>query len=275
VGSIVAEILARMGVSYFILIDFDIVERKNLDRTHGVFPKNLGESKVKAIAESIRRSATSPNVYIDVVQYSICELEGFQTALNSDILLSCVDRPWPRQACNLISYAHLIPVVDGGIKVRTNKNNTKIVGADWRAHTVGNERPCLECLGQYRSEIAKLESEGYLDDPEYIEGMSEKFKEAHENVFPFSAHLAAMEVLQLLSLFIAPSGVADVGLQTYHFVPGRMDVEESKACNEFCFFPGIIAKGDSAGVSVWGSHPKAEEARAATKQRTKSASKSR
>ena len=262
VGSIVAEILARTGISYFLLIDFDLIEDKNLDRTLGVFDSDVGRSKVDSIKEAISRSASSPNVNVEYVQYSICEERGFLEALNCDVIFSCVDRPWPRQALNLIAYAHLIPVIDGGIKVRTNKLNTKIVGADWRAHTVGNERICLECLGQYRSEMAKLESEGYLDDPDYIEGMSEAFREAHENVFPFSAHLAAMEVLQMLSLFIAPSGIADVGLQNYHFVSGRMDVEENAQCQEFCFFPTIIGKGDNCGVQVWSRHPKAEEARA-------------
>lgn len=264
VGSIVAEILARTGVSHFTLIDFDCIENKNLDRTLGIYDTDIGKTKVRAISDAIYKSATSPNVTVEYIQYSICEERGFSEALNCDVLFSCVDRPWPRQVLNFIAYAHLIPVIDGGIKVRTNKLNTKIVGADWRAHTVGNERVCLECLGQYRSEIAKLESEGYLDDPDYIEGMSQKFKEAHENVFAFSSHLASMEVLQLLSLFIAPSGVSDVGLQNYHFVSGRMDAEENKQCNESCFFPTILGKGDHSGIQVWGKHRKSEEMRAHT-----------
>jgi hypothetical protein len=261
VGSIVAEILARTGVSHFTLIDFDFVEDKNLDRTLGVYETDVGKTKVKAISDAIYESATSPNVKVEFIQYSICEENGFLEALNCDVLFSCVDRPWPRQVLNFIAYANLIPVIDGGIKVRTNKLNNKIVGADWRAHTVGNERICLECLGQYRSEIAKLESEGYLDDPDYVEGMSQKFKEAHENVFAFSSHLASMEVLQLLSLFIAPSGISDVGLQNYHFVSGRLDVEENRECNESCFFPTILGKGDNSGVQVWGNHAKAKEIR--------------
>jgi hypothetical protein len=40
-----------------------------------------------------------------------------------------------------------------------------------------------------------------------------------------------------------------------------MDVEENKQCQEFCFFPTIIGKGDNVGIQVWGRHPKAEEAR--------------
>jgi molybdopterin/thiamine biosynthesis adenylyltransferase len=261
VGSIVAEILARTGFSYFTLIDFDGVEKKNLDRTLGIYNENIGEAKVKVIAESIRKSATSPNVQIQKCEYSVCEEQGYKEALDCDLIFSCVDRPWPRQILNFISYAHMIPVIDGGIKVRTNKTNTRLVGSDWRAHTVGPNKVCLECIGQFQSEFAKLESEGYLDDPEYIEGSDVYLpKEFNENVFPFSAHLAAMEVLQALSVLIAPSGIADVGQQNYHFVTGAMDVERGN-CDSNCFYSSIVGRGDTLGLRPYGYHKAAEEAR--------------
>ena len=105
-----------------------------------------------AIADGIRRSSTAPHIKIRCCEYSICEKEGFETALSSDVLFSRVDRPWPRQIPNFIAYAHLIPVIDGGIFVRANKKNTNIAGADWKVQTVGYKRACLECLGQYKTE---------------------------------------------------------------------------------------------------------------------------
>lgn len=131
------------------------MEEKNLDRLTNVFKGDIGRAKVYAIKEAIERSATSPNVSIDCCEYSVCERKGFEYALNCDILFSCVDRPWARQVLNFIAYAHLVPVIDGGIMVRTNKRNTNIVGADWKAQTVGFKRACLECLGQYRTENAR------------------------------------------------------------------------------------------------------------------------
>ncbi len=125
VGSIVAEILARTGVSNFVLIDFDSVEEKNLDRLTNVFSDDIGEAKVSVIAKSIRRSATAPKVEITECEYSICEIEGYKRALDCDVLFSCVDRPWPRQVLNFIAYVHLIPVIDGGILVRTNKRSVR------------------------------------------------------------------------------------------------------------------------------------------------------
>lgn len=262
VGSIVAEILARTGIANFTLIDFDAVEEKNLDRLTNVFKEDIRRAKVLAVADGIRKSATAPKINISTCEYSICEKQGFETALDCDIIFSCVDRPWPRQVLNFIAYAHLIPVIDGGILVRTNKRNTNIIGADWKAQTVGYKRACLECLGQYKTENAVLEISGKLDDPEYIKGLDKsKFLDAHENVFVFSSHLASMEVLQMLTLFIAPSEIDDVGQQLYHFVLGTLDVDRNKECHENCFFQSVIGKGDLAGVTVYGEHTVAVNAR--------------
>mgnify|MGYP001004381015 CR=1 FL=1 len=263
VGSIVAEILARTGVANFTLIDFDAVEEKNLDRLINIFKEDIGKAKVLAMADGIRKSATAPKIKITCCEYSICEKQGFETALDCDIIFSCVDRPWPRQVINFISYAHFIPVIDGGILVRTNKRNTNIIGADWKVQTVGYKRACLECLGQYKTENAVLEISGKLDDPEYIKGLDKsKFLDAHENVFAFSSHLASMEVLQMLTLFVAPSGVTDVGQQLYHFVLGTMDIESNKECHENCFFQSVVGRGDFSNVIVYGEHQVAVAARA-------------
>lgn len=262
VGSIVSEILSRTGISHFTLIDFDSVEEKNLDRLTNVFKDDIGRAKVYAVADAIRKSATSPNVNIDTCEYSVCEKQGYEKALNCDIIFSCVDRPWPRQVLNFIAYGHLIPVIDGGVLVRTNKRNTNIVGADWKAQTVGYGRACLECLGQYKAENAALEMTGKLDDPEYIKGMDQAtFLDAHENVFAFSSHLASMEVLQMLTLFIGPSGINDVGQQMYHFITGIQEADHNKTCHKNCFFQSVRGKGDFSGVTVYGDHGAAVIAR--------------
>ncbi len=262
VGSIVAEILSRTGISNFTLIDFDGVEEKNLDRLTNVFKKDIGRSKVDAIYDAIKRSGTSPKIKIKKIEYSVCEKEGFKAALDCDLLFSCVDRPWPREVLNFIAYSHMIPVIDGGIMVRTNKRNTAIVGADWKAQTVGYKRACLECLGQYKTENAALEKSGLLDDPSYVNDLpNAAFVNAHENVFVFSSHLASLEVLQMLSLLIAPSGISDVGQQMHHFVTGTMETQSSQACHNHCFFPTIIGVGDVSSVIPYGSHKIAEESR--------------
>lgn len=262
VGSIVAEIMARTGIAKFVLIDFDSVEEKNLDRLTNVFDYDIGKAKIEVIAAAIKKSATAPMVEVTECEYSICEPEGYKQALDCDVLFSCVDRPWPRQVLNFIAYSHLIPVIDGGILVRTNKRNGKMIGADWKAQTVGYKRTCLECLGQYKTENAALERSGKLDDPSYIAGLDTKdIIDAHENVFCFSSHLASMEVFQLISLFISPSGVSSVGQQMYHLVTGTLDNTADEGCDENCFFTSVLGQGDHSNIVVYGKHEAAEKAR--------------
>jgi hypothetical protein len=262
VGSMVAEILARKGFTNFVLIDFDRVEAKNLDRLMNVYYADIGKLKISAISKGMRRSKTARSISIREVPYSVCEENGFRAALDCDVLFSCVDRPWPRQVLNVIAYAHLIPVIDGGIKVLTNKDNTVMKGADWKVQTVGPGRPCLEQWGQYTSALATLERNGSLDDPDYIDGMEDKsVVEAKENVFAFSANLASLEVLQLISLVIAPSGISSLGQQTYHMKNGTMDIVRGNPFGEESFCQRLTAKGENTGFVIYAPHFIAEQAR--------------
>lgn len=259
VGSQVGESLARTGFANVTFIDFDSVEKKNLDRLSNVYKTSIGTAKVDAVAEGYFKSATSINHTISKSEYSICEEKGYREALNCDILISCVDRPWAREVLNFIAYCHLIPVIDGGIKVRTNSDNTKMISADWKVQTVGYKKPCLECLGQYKAEFASLEQEGLLDDPEYIQGMEDKTDLlSKENVYAFSSHVASLQILQLIGLIIRPSGIAYQGQQTHHMVLGTTEVNKNLSCNDYCFFKENLGKADSTGVIPYGEHQVAE-----------------
>ena len=150
VGSIIAEALARTGFQHVTLIDFDTVEELNLDRLLHAYPRDarMARSKVKVISRAIRRSATATPFTVATVEHSIVEEEGFRAALDCDVLFSCVDRPWPRSVLNYIAYAHLIPVIDGGILVTASRERG-LHAADWRAHIASPCRQCLECREQY------------------------------------------------------------------------------------------------------------------------------
>jgi molybdopterin-synthase adenylyltransferase len=63
---------------------------------------------------------------------------------------------------------------------------------------------------------------------------------ASENVFAFGANVASLEVLQLLSMVIAPQGIADIGSQNHHFVTGELDVD-THSCGDNCLLLGAIA----------------------------------
>jgi hypothetical protein len=264
VGSIIAEALARVGISRVKLIDFDTVEFVNLDRLlHATsVDARLCRSKVETLARTLRRSATADEFQVDEIERSVGEDEGFRAALECDILFCCVDRPWGRSILNFIAYAHLIPVIDGGIQIE-RKEGTGLWRADWKAHIASPERRCLECLGQYDPGLVSAEREGYFDDPKYIAGLPvDHPMRRNENVFAFSLSAASFEILQMLMMVVAPRGFANAGEQMYHFVPGLFDEPGFHTCKENCLYPGFIARGESTGLIVTARHIMAENARA-------------
>jgi hypothetical protein len=265
VGSIVAEALARTGIARLTLIDFDTVEFVNLDRLLHATRRHarLHWPKVRSLGRALQNSATADGFSVLELEASIAEEKGFRAALDCDVLFCCVDRPWGRSVLNFIAYAHLIPVVDGGIQVVTRPGRG-LWGADWKAHIASPERRCLECLGQYNAGLVSAERDGYFDDPTYIAGLPDDHPiRRNENVFAFSLSSASFEVLQMLMMVVAPRGFANAGEQMYHFIPGIFDEPGFHTCNDGCPYPSLIAKGDRTGLALTASHGRAEDARKA------------
>lgn len=255
VGGMIAESLARTGFEDITLIDFDIVKTHNLDRLNYANARDVGRVKVELLAEFLRARATATSFRVEPVVAAVYQEKGYRAAVDCDLLFACVDRPWGRYILNLIAYAHLIPVIDGGIRARTNRLG-KLAAADWRAHTATIGRPCLQCLGQYDPGHVQMEREGMLDDPKYIEGLPKDHPlKSRENVFAFSMACASLQTLQMLALVLAPLDQANPGSQLYHFVGGCMEEPTFGACHPECLFPSFTALGDYCGIKATGERP--------------------
>lgn len=243
VGSLVAETLARMGFQEFVLIDFDRVEAHNLDRLVTATEVDIGRPKVDCARERIESVRTSDGVRVRTVEYSVAEEAGYSAALDCDVVFSCVDRPRARHILNHFAYAHLIPVVDGGIVARFRDGVYR--GADWQVQSAAPGRPCLECLGTYDPADVSTEAAGKLDDPSYLSGLptDHRFKR-NENVFPFSMNLASLEVLQLVALVTGAAGIHDFGVQRYRYVPGILEQLAPRVCKPGCDVSAHVGVGD-------------------------------
>jgi len=261
VGALVAEALARMGVQRFVLIDFDAVEAHNLDRLVTASEDDIGRLKVDAAADRIRSVATAATVDVRPIPFSVVEETGYRAAVDCDVLFSCVDRPRARYVLDHLAYNHLIPVIDGGIQVRFRRGS--FTGADWQVQTVSVGRPCLECLGGYDPGDVSTEAAGKMDDPSYMSGLPEdhRFKR-NENVFPFAANLASLEILHLIALATGAAGVDDFGVQRFRYLPGILEQLPPRTCRPTCDRPEIIARGD-CNFTLIGRDLAAERSRAA------------
>lgn len=121
-GSIVAEILARLGVGRLILIDFDVIEKKNLNRilNSTLSDAELKIAKVPMMANAIRRYRESIDI-VEIVR-PISDPAAIKTASGADIMFSCVDSAEGRLYCDLISQAALIPLIDVGVTIPTRRD---------------------------------------------------------------------------------------------------------------------------------------------------------
>ena len=241
VGSIVAEALARVGFGRITLIDFDVLEERNRDRTAGASAADVaaGLSKVQVAARNIARSATTPALDLRAIESSLMEPRGLTAALDCDVLISCVDRPWPRFVLNTLAYSHLIPVVDGGIAARVKLDGTPL-HVSWRIHTVGPENACLVCQDALRRSDVALDMAGQLDDPDYIAGLPQEERDrlSRRNIYPFSLSVAAHEVLQLVGLLTGMERIGGTGPQSYQGYPGEMKIVAA-SCDDECEFVAV------------------------------------
>lgn len=116
-GSIVAEQVARLGFGRVILIDFDRVEPRNLNRILNASASDAANRvlKVEMFAGAIR-SHRGHGVAIPVTN-SVATREAVLSASAADILFCCVDTLEARQIADRISAAFLIPLIDVGVVI--------------------------------------------------------------------------------------------------------------------------------------------------------------
>jgi ThiF family protein len=262
VGALIAECLVRTGIQHIRLLDFDIVKPHNLDRLLHATARDarLGRRKVDVLQAGVLNSATAAEPHIDALPLSVVEPDGLAAALDCDVLFSCVDRPWPRLVLNQVAYAHLIPVVDGGIYVNAG-GGRGMQGAEWSAQVAAPGRRCLECAKRFDPGFVQAERDGLLDDPRYLDNLPTGHPlVANENVFAFSMGAAALEVGQFLSMIVAPSGLPDNGAQLYHFHLGTLTRDTRDCEHGCCYATNLLALGDQAQMLV-GRHGIAEDAR--------------
>lgn len=121
-GSLVAELLARKGIGNLVLIDFDVVEPRNLNRivNSTALDAATERPKVEIMAEAIWRYA--PHIKISIINSPIDHERAILAASAADILFSCVDSMAGRSIAELIARCCLIPLIDLGVTIPTRKD---------------------------------------------------------------------------------------------------------------------------------------------------------
>jgi hypothetical protein len=255
VGLDVAQRLAATGLLHVGVMDFDGVEELNLDRMIGATPLDaaIGRAKVDVAVRLMNSAATAERFGPIRHESNITDPDGMRIALDYDVIISCVDRPWPRAVMNLLAYSDLIPVIDGGIALDTFRDG-RLRGGIWRAHTLVPGRPCMVCIGQLDLGDLALDRQGLLDNPEYIKrtGRPER---SRQNVASLSASVSAALLAQFVSLTAHPGGRGVPAALRYLLAPHVLE-HSPATTGAYCTYESELAAGDSrpdltAGQEAW------------------------
>jgi molybdopterin-synthase adenylyltransferase len=180
-GSIIAEQLVRLGVVDIKISDKDIISETNLTRMYGTYYKDVKKSKLKFFhrpkykVDIIERHLKSINPKVKIIKFhkSIVFKEVADEFIDRDVLFSCTDDHWGRSILNQMSYQYLIPLINTGVRLTTDKQ--KFTAGNIVSHLIGPDKPCLWCYEYLKSKIIEAESmkpesrenlikEGYIEN---------------------------------------------------------------------------------------------------------------
>jgi ThiF family/Prokaryotic homologs of the JAB domain len=158
-GSIVGEQLARLGFKNIKPIEFDRVERRNLNR---ILHSTLHDAIARRLKVEVFADAVASYRGIGVVEHvaaSILTREAVLAASQSDVVFCCVDSLEARQIADLISAAFLLPLFDVGVVIPVRKSGENVAIADvcGRVDYVQPGRSTLFDRGVYTAESLRAE----------------------------------------------------------------------------------------------------------------------
>jgi molybdopterin/thiamine biosynthesis adenylyltransferase len=116
-GSWVVEMLARLGVGGLVLVDPDVIERRNLNRIVNSTAEDVAKQRPKV--ELLREAVISMDqgTLVEPFQQDLLNVAVVQSLAACDLLFGCVDSADGRDLLNRISTFYLVPLIDVGVRI--------------------------------------------------------------------------------------------------------------------------------------------------------------
>ncbi len=135
-GSPAAMYLASAGVGRLVLLDFDVVERSNLQRQIVHFTTDIGREKVDSARDKLE--ALNPDVDIETVSRLLDDDDLHEAIAHADVVVDGSDNFETRFAVNAGCVRNRTPLVSGAVL----RWDGQVIAFDPR----GPESPCYRCL---------------------------------------------------------------------------------------------------------------------------------
>jgi molybdopterin/thiamine biosynthesis adenylyltransferase len=201
-GSIMAEALTRLGIGHLRILDFDKVEKSNLNRLQGFSVNDIGCSKAICLAK--RLAACNPAASIAFSDLNIIEAVN-DTSLftNADMIVSCVDNDVARHYITCAAAQYMLPVFDCSSIVRQEKYGWGFYSRCY--HFIPGMTACPTCLEGIRltdgKEVAEHFANPLLRREKRRAGYVENHTYSAPSVYPVNMQSVAMTMLEIMHYF--------------------------------------------------------------------------
>ncbi len=200
-GSIVAEQLFRLGVKRLVLIDDDVVEKRNLGRilNSRVSDAEAAISKVEMLQKTYQEIGLSTDVI--AVPTVIAEPSTIQLISVCDVIFGCLDSADGRHHLNRISTFYNIPYIDMGVSLVSDNGKITDINGAVRYIIPGSS----SLMSRQAYSMEQLESDALRrTNPEAYEArLKEKYiqgaSESSPAVISVNMQVASLSVLELLA----------------------------------------------------------------------------
>ncbi|MFX0071224.1 MAG: ThiF family adenylyltransferase [Candidatus Hermodarchaeota archaeon] len=135
-GNEVVKNLALTGIGKLILIDYDIIEKSNLNRCVLFNMENNIEKKYKVDVVKNACAQLNPEVEVITLKEDIKDIDK-SFYKQSDVICSCLDNIEARLQVNNYAYYYGIPFIDSGIE--------EFYGTIQAVYNKVDSAPCLQC----------------------------------------------------------------------------------------------------------------------------------
>jgi molybdopterin/thiamine biosynthesis adenylyltransferase len=237
-GSVVLQELSHLGVRDFLLIDPDVVEETNLNRLVGARQADVGEPKV-TVAERWARELNADSS-ITAKQESVLKESVARQLADTDFVFCCTDSHGSRAVLNQVAYQYLVPMIDMGVVIGSEKGAVTTIGG--RVQMMAPGLACMIC--------------GKLLDPDQVRrDMMTEFERRADPYFlgspqPAPAVISLNATVSSLAVTMFLSAVAGIPsearLLNYNGISGAV---RPAACSQHpscivCSTRGALARAD-------------------------------
>jgi molybdopterin-synthase adenylyltransferase len=211
-GSVVAQQLAYLGVSDFVLIDPDVVDETNLNRLVGAASKDVGTAKTAVTSRMIK--GVNPSASVQEIRRDVTYIDVAATLVDLDAIFGCTDSHASRAMLNQIAYQYFVPLFDLGVGIVAKQGTVTHISG--RVQMAAPGLPCLVCGNVIDPAAVRRELQTPVQraaDP-YITGHNEP----QPAVISLNSTMASLAVTMFMTAFTSVPGEAR--LQYYNGITG-------------------------------------------------------